>query len=414
MYYFLSGLPRSGSTLLSAILNQNSQIHVSSSSPVVHLLWSNEQRIHEDDFYLSHPKPEFKKKFLSSIIDCYYSDRTEPHIIDKNRIWMSSIPLILNYISSEPKILCPVRPSAEIVQSFLKLMEMYPENVIDENIQKPRTLEKRCEYLLSNDSVLMSSISQILDVPSRMVHFIDYDSLIQFPQQTMKEVYQFLSLPEYEHDFRNIVNSVSENDEIYGMPTMHSVRPTLEKTQHTITLPDHILEKCAKIDEAIRFKMQEEHSYPSLPEQGTNLAKFSFELLKRAFQGQALTVSQEVKENRLSICRTCEWYDSEQTRCKHCGCYLEEKARFALDSCPIGKWKESSEDWDNGRFEELMKQMESSSSISVEQQTVPIIEEPSQDELEFVEFPQNPKLNDEFIVQGIKWKWNGIHWEYVS
>lgn len=408
MYYFLSGLPRSGSTLLSAILNQNPEIHVSSSSPVVHLLWSNEQSIHEDDFYLSHPKPEFKQKFLSSIIDSYYVNQSEKYIIDKNRIWMSSIPLILNYITQEPKILCPIRPVAEVLQSFLSLIEKYPENVIDQNISKPRTLEKRCDYLLSQDSVLGSSITQILDLPSRTAHFIDYDDLIDSPQQTMKGVYQFLSLPDYQHDFTNIVNTVSENDEIYGMPTMHTVRPVLSKTQHTVVLPDHILEKCAKIDEAIRFKMQEEHSYPSLSEQGSNLAKFSFELVKRAFQGQALTVSQEVKESRLSICRTCEWYDPAQTRCKHCGCFLEEKARFALDSCPVGKWKESDEDWNNGNFEELLKMMETEPFI--EQQTEPEILEVDE-ELEMVEFPEDPSLDQEFVIQGITWKWNGIHWE---
>ncbi|NBP58534.1 sulfotransferase, partial [bacterium] len=34
-YYFISGLPRSGSTLLSAILNQNPRFYSGPNSPVV-------------------------------------------------------------------------------------------------------------------------------------------------------------------------------------------------------------------------------------------------------------------------------------------------------------------------------------------------------------------------------------------
>ena len=46
-----------------------------------------------------------------------------------------------------------------------------------------------------------------------------------------------------------------------------------------------------------------ENEYPSLPEQGKNLAKFTFEILKRAVAngGASLFVSEEVQRERLSI-----------------------------------------------------------------------------------------------------------------
>ena len=37
-YYFISGLPRSGSTLLSAILRQNPEFHSDVSSPIQYLV----------------------------------------------------------------------------------------------------------------------------------------------------------------------------------------------------------------------------------------------------------------------------------------------------------------------------------------------------------------------------------------
>jgi hypothetical protein len=102
--------------------------------------------------------------------------------------------------------------------------------------------------------------------------------------------------------------------------------------------------------------------YPSLPEQGKNLASFAFDIVKRALYGQALTVSDEIKQNRLNICKTCDKYDEEPNRCKECGCMLEYKTGFALDSCPLGKWKESSEDWMNGKFDELLKNINENKS----------------------------------------------------
>ncbi len=98
-----------------------------------------------------------------------------------------------------------------------------------------------------------------------------------------------------------------------------------------------------------------ENQYPSLPEQGKNLAKFSFDLIKNALQGGGLIVSAEVQAQRLETCKTCEHYDAEQTRCKHCGCFLPAKVSFALDSCPVGKWKENEETWMNEKFDEIMK-----------------------------------------------------------
>ena len=101
-----------------------------------------------------------------------------------------------------------------------------------------------------------------------------------------------------------------------------------------------------------------EKQYPSLPEQGKNLAKFSFDLIKNALQTGALIVSAEVQAQRLEICKSCEWYDDTQTKCKHCGCYLPAKVSFALDSCPVQKWTENEETWMNENFNKVMGNME--------------------------------------------------------
>jgi hypothetical protein len=135
--------------------------------------------------------------------------------------------------------------------------------------------------------------------------------------------------------------------------------------------------------------------YPSLPEQGKNLAKFAFEVVKNAMQSEALFVSDEVRESRLETCRSCEYYDASQIRCKHCGCFLEHKARFALDSCPIDKWVESDTDWMNGKYDEVLESMQ-----------VPDVSTGPR-------FPAEPDLNDTYTWNETTWTWNGTMWDII-
>ncbi len=47
---------------------------------------------------------------------------------------------------------------------------------------------------------------------------------------------------------------------------------------------------------------------------------------------------EELKKQRLSICRQCLEYISLTTQCKKCGCVMEFKTRLENAVCPIGKW----------------------------------------------------------------------------
>ena len=104
--------------------------------------------------------------------------------------------------------------------------------------------------------------------------------------------------------------------------------------------------------------MSEEKEYPSLPEQGKNMAKFVWDLFQHTMQNsESLFVSDEVAEERIKICQKCEWYDAVQNRCKECGCHLGPKVKFGLESCPIGSWSAHDDEWINGGFEKVVEEM---------------------------------------------------------
>lgn len=75
-------------------------------------------------------------------------------------------------------------------------------------------------------------------------------------------------------------------------------------------------------------------AYPSLARQAVNLAG---SLASHAVNGLA-TVSEEEKARRLAICRRCPSYDPCQARCRECGCYMDAKAAWESEACPLGKW----------------------------------------------------------------------------
>ena len=81
-YIFVSGLPRSGSTLFKAILNQNPDIHAGAISPVLEVMYYTEQYFNESEQALAYPKPPQQHKIISSVIDNYYSDIDKPIICD--------------------------------------------------------------------------------------------------------------------------------------------------------------------------------------------------------------------------------------------------------------------------------------------------------------------------------------------
>ena len=91
-YFFLSGLPRSGITLLGAILEQNPNIYVGATSPVLEFLVSFENTFKFNKTYHAFPKDDFRVRTISRIPDDWYSDVDKPIIIDKNHGWAGAIP----------------------------------------------------------------------------------------------------------------------------------------------------------------------------------------------------------------------------------------------------------------------------------------------------------------------------------
>lgn len=43
-------------------------------------------------------------------------------------------------------------------------------------------------------------------------------------------------------------------------------------------------------------------------------------------------------EERLEICKTCEFFRKGNQTCSKCGCFMTMKATLKQSTCPVGKW----------------------------------------------------------------------------
>ena len=247
----LSGLPRSGSTALSAILSQNPAIHAEGNSAVCQLMWDmnlsctknvTEQLEANDRQYTIHD-------MMVQIPNTYYRNvqRGTKVIVDKCRAWTlaANVELLRKYIDLKIKIIVLERPVTDVIKSFAKL---YKHNAWSD------TFSHKClnEMLIHDSEPIMRPLKGIREAKANNSDntflFIQYDDFVNEPQATMDRIYQFCGWVPFQHTFQGIVNKHPENDESYKLKGFHDIRSTLGKEENTIVLPPDVLEKCKQID----------------------------------------------------------------------------------------------------------------------------------------------------------------------
>ena len=173
-YYFISGLPRSGSTLLSVILKQNPEFYADISSPVEALTGSSIDIITGSESNLTVTENQ-RKNLLYGIFDGYYQHIKNPVIFDNSRSWTKRTAF-LQSLFPYTKILCPVRDIVSILNSFEVILnkncfytKQISEEVFSENIYK-RTQEIFEREVYKYHSFLHEGYA----LNSKMIHFIEY------------------------------------------------------------------------------------------------------------------------------------------------------------------------------------------------------------------------------------------------
>tara|TARA_R110000868_G_scaffold113187_1_gene303989 strand:- start:93 stop:839 length:747 start_codon:yes stop_codon:yes gene_type:complete len=236
----LSGLPRSGSTLLSSILSQNNDIHAEGNSAVCQLMWDAQCSIlgTANQQLIASNRLDTGTELIKNIPNIYYKNVKASTIIDKCRSWTlpDNMAMLNKYFEYKPKVLVLERPIIDIVKSFVYLRK---ENNWQGNLEEG-LLDDWSEPIVRS----LNGVKWAKENNKGEFLFIQYDDLLHNTNSTINKIYEFCELEFFEHNFNNIINKHPENDEIYGMLGQHDVRPTISKRKLDIKLSSNIIKKC--------------------------------------------------------------------------------------------------------------------------------------------------------------------------
>jgi sulfotransferase len=240
--HFISGLPRSGTTLLSSILNQNPKFQASVSGPLARFTRAIIDESQSQGGYRFQCPAEKRKELIHSVADTYYKDSSEV-VFDTNRGWTYMTPLLSDLYPKAKTIIC-IRSIPWIIDSFETL---FAKNPYDVPLMFPDgaglSVYSRAQYLTSDGGFVgfaYNGIKQAMFGPNKEnVMIVQYDQLAKNPKLVMKKVYEFIGEPWYEHNFDSVEASWDEFDTDMNIKGLHHVRQKVEfKNRPTILPPD--------------------------------------------------------------------------------------------------------------------------------------------------------------------------------
>jgi sulfotransferase len=254
-YFFMGGLPRSGSTLLTAILNQHPDIYASPLSPLIDMYWKLGEAIYDTEIWKSGLRNENAQTTLNSLANHFYSDIDKPIVIDKNRAWGTpGNQHIAKAFNQNPKTIVVLRPILEVLSSFLRLADKNPNNFIDKEIEQSDFFVKyyrdrndvRCDWLMHPNGEIdrsLLAIATLLKNPNSC-HIVWYDDLVKEPQKCLTNIYEFLEIKDFKHSFNNIKQLDKHKDiEAFGIKDLHTIKSSIQPSQ---TKPELVLSNYSK------------------------------------------------------------------------------------------------------------------------------------------------------------------------
>lgn len=228
-FYFLSGLPRSGNTLLASILNQNSKISVYANSPVSEIMNNLDKLKNTDEAVMNFPDYKSYDNVIKNVLESYYQSFKSEYIIDRSS-WGNpgNLNLLKKYYGNDIKIIVLLRDVLEVLASFIRWSERNKSSFLNQF----KTVEEKCDFLMRQNGQIMRCLSSAANLATEEnchhALFLQYDEIINHTEMSVKKIYDFLNIPYYDnHYYTNLkqykVNNVSYDDNILGK-NLHKIK----------------------------------------------------------------------------------------------------------------------------------------------------------------------------------------------
>jgi len=246
--HFISGLPRSGSTLLAGILRQNPRFHAGMTSPVGSMYMALEtamSRRNETAVFIDDTQ---RRNVLKGLFANFYADiHRDKLVFDTNRAWCTKLPALVQLFPSA-RFICCVRDIAWIMDSVERLVR---RNAFELSgmfgFEAGGTVYSRVNRLASSDGLVGYALDGLREAyfseqASRLI-LVEYQALTRAPRDTMHHLYTMLEEPFFEHDFENVEYQAEDFDLALGTRGLHTVKRKVEWVQRQSVLPPGLFER---------------------------------------------------------------------------------------------------------------------------------------------------------------------------
>ena len=246
--HFISGLPRSGSTLLSAILSQNPRFHAGMSSPVAGMFTTMLGELSERNEFSVFINDAQRQRVLHGLFANYYDGEVDTEVVfDTSRAWCTRLPA-LKTLFPDARVIACVRDTAWIVDSIERLIRnntFQPSSIF--NYQPGGTVYSRVEGLVNGDGMVGYAYNALKEAyfgeDSSNLMLLQYDTLANDPARALAAVYDFIGEPLYAHDFERVSFDDKGFDKRAGTPGLHHVRPHVGATARQSILPPDLFRR---------------------------------------------------------------------------------------------------------------------------------------------------------------------------
>jgi sulfotransferase len=247
-FHFISGLPRSGSTLLSAILSQNPRFHAGMSGPIGGAFNTLLGELSGRNEYSVFVTDEQRQRMLKGLFDTYYGPEYGAEVIfDTNRIWCSKMRH-LRPLFPQGKVIACVRNMSWIIDSIEQLIRkntFQPSSIF--NYQPGGTVYSRSDALANGEGMVGAPYNALKEAfygdETQNLMLLQYETLVSDPAAAIAAVYDFIGEAAYAHDFENISYQADEFDLRAGTPGLHEVRKKIAVRERMSVLPPDVFRR---------------------------------------------------------------------------------------------------------------------------------------------------------------------------
>ncbi len=251
--HFIAGLPRSGSTLLAALLRQNPRFHAGMTSPVGSLFAGMLNQFGAGSEFGPVLDRDTRRRLLRGLFQSYYAEQADKDVVfDTNRLWSARLPAVVD-LFPQAKVIACVRNVAWVMDSLERLYraDPYEQTKLFRDDGERNTVYSRLETLAQFNRLVGFAWSALKEAyygaEAGALLVIEYELLAQAPERVLRLVYQYLDEPWFEHDFGNVQYDAPAFDEALGIGGLHRVRPRVAIEPRRTILPPDLFEKYAQL-----------------------------------------------------------------------------------------------------------------------------------------------------------------------